>query len=377
MEKIKISSDFECGNIEVIDCSDSKNIRLNIQKDHKSDHFQWFYFRAVNVRERNLKIKILNANEAAYPEAWSSYHAVASYDTKEWFRVPTFYDGEKLTIEHSPEFNAVYYAYFQPYLYAQHQHLIGRAQKSPLSNVRVIGQTAQGKDIDLITFGSPCMSKKRLWIVARQHPGESMASYFMEGIIDRLLDTEDKKVKQILQNATFCMVPYINPDGGMLGNLRTNANGRDLNREWGNPDPIQGPEVYHIMKEMEEKGVDLFLDIHGDEELPYVFISSIEGIPSYNEKLKNALDSFKKSWLIHSPDFQTEQGYGINAPGTANLNIASKAIGEKYKCLSMTIEMPFKDNKSNPDFIFGWSADRSKQLGSSVIDVIADVIDLL
>ncbi len=377
MEKVKISSDFECGNIEVIDCSDFKNIKLNIQKDHKSDHFQWFYFRAVNVRERQLKINLMNAKDAAYPEAWEGYHAVASYDTKEWFRVPTFYDGEKLTIEHEPNSNAIYYAYFQPYFYSQHQHLVGRAQQSPVSNVQVIGQTAQGKDIDLITFGSPCMSKKKLWVVGRQHPGESMASFFMEGLIDRLLDQDDVKVKEVLQKATFCLVPYINPDGGMLGNLRTNANGRDLNREWGTPDPIQGPEVYHTMKKMDDTGVDLFLDIHGDEEFPYVFLASIEGIPSYDEKLKNSLTQFRESWLRHSPDFQTEHGYGVNAPGTANLNIGSKAVGEKHKCLSMTIEMPFKDNKLNPDFIYGWSATRSKQLAHSIIDVIADVVDLL
>ena len=43
------------------------------------------------------------------------------------------------------------------------------------------------------------------------------------------------------------------------------------------------------------------------------------------------------------------QGYGIDEPGTADLSIASNAIGEKYKCLAFTLEMPFKDTEDRPD----------------------------
>jgi len=126
---------------------------------------------------------------------------------------------------------------------------------------------------------------------------------------------------------------------------------------------------------MNEKGVDLNLDIHADEEFPYNFISSIEGIPSYDEKLKFLLGKFKKSWLEISPDFQVKQGYPINAPGTANLNICSKAIGEKFKCLSLTIEMPFKDNACLPDTVYGWSPERCENFGESLVDVIHRIAD--
>jgi murein tripeptide amidase MpaA len=121
--------------------------------------------------------------------------------------------------------------------------------------------------------------------------------------------------------------------------------------------------------------VDLNFDIHADEGLPYNFISSIEGIPAYDAHLQFLLEKFKESWVQISPDFQLEHGYPVNEPGTANLNICSKAIGQKFKCLSMTIEMPFKDNANLPDPVYGWSPERSEKLGTSLLDAILRIVD--
>ena len=59
----------------------------------------------------------------------------------------------------------------------------------------------------------------------------------------------------------------MNPDGSVLGNLRTNAAGANLNREWETPTLERSPEVFTVREKMMETGVDLFLDIHGDEGL--------------------------------------------------------------------------------------------------------------
>ena len=34
---------------------------------------------------------------------------------------------------------------------------------------------------------------------------------------------------------------------------------------------------------------------------------------------------------------------GNDEPGQANLAICSSAVGQRYKCLAFTLEMPFKD----------------------------------
>jgi len=371
-----ISSAFDAGNIEVVSAVDPQNIELNIRKDTHAEFFQWFYFRIQEAQGLDLKMDILNASESSYPEGWEDYQAVASYDRITWFRVPTSYDGKKLTIEFMPEYNSVYLAYFAPYSHDQHLNLLSTAQMSPNALVVNIGQTVQGRDLDMLVIGNDeDESKKRIWIIARQHPGESMAEWFVEGFLNRILDDSDPLSRKLLEKAVFYVVPNINPDGSLLGNLRANAAGVNLNREWANPNPETAPEVYHILKTMELTGVDLNLDIHGDEALPYNFISSIEGIPSYNAHLKMIDEKFSKSWERISPDFQTKYGYPKNEPGKANLNVCSKAIGEKFACLSMTMEMPFKDNANLPDEVFGWSPDRSMNLGASVLHPIAEIVD--
>ena len=375
---INISAEFDGGNIEVIDANDPQNIKLNIRKDLKADFMQWFYFRMQEVQGLDLKIQLMNASEASYPEGWEDYQAVVSYDRMTWFRVPTTYDGKKLTIEFMPEFNSVFVAYFAPYTHDQHLNLISTAQMMPHAFVEHIGKSVEGRDIDMVVIGDDTdEGKKKVWMIARQHPGETMAEWFVEGFLERMLDPNDALVRKLLDQAVFYVIPNVNPDGSIAGNLRTNAAGENLNREWANPNPERAPEVFHILQNMDWTGVDLMLDIHGDEGLPYNFISSIEGIPSFDAYLKNLLETFKDKWMETDPDFQDTHTYPINEPGKANLNICSKAIGERFKCLSLTLEMPFKDNADWPDPIFGWSPARSKNLGQSILHPIAAVVALM
>jgi len=369
-----ISSAFDSGNIEVISAADPQNISLNIRKDTHADYLQWFHFRIQDAQGQDLKIRILNASKTSYPEGWEDYNAVVSYDRITWFRVPTSYNGKELCIEFMPEYNSVFVAYFAPYTHDQHLNLVSSVQMMPQAFVKSIGKTVEGRDIDMIVLGEDGEDKKKVWMIARQHPGESMAEWFVEGFIERMADSSDALVRSLLEQAVFYIIPNVNIDGSIAGNLRANAAGENLNRAWGNPNPEKSPEVYYIMEYMDRTGVDLMLDIHGDEALPYNFISSIEGIPSFDAYLQDLLNSFKVKWMKTNPDFQDEHKYPVNEPKTANLDICSKAIGEKYKCLSLTLEMPFKDNADFPDDIFGWSPDRSKNLGASILYPISAVL---
>ena len=76
-----------------------------------------------------------------------------------------------------------------------------------------------------------------------------------------------------------------------------------------------------------------------------------------------------------NPDIQDVYGYPKNEPGKANLNICSKNLGEEFKCLSQTLEMPFKQNDNIPDSIVGWSAERSIKLGESLINTLLGIVD--
>lgn len=369
----KISSNFDAGAISVIDSADSQNIRLALRGDNAASFSQWFYFRLQGAAYQPCRIRIENAGQSSYPEGWEDYQATASYDRSNWFRVPTHYEDGVLTIEHTPLAGSVYYAYFEPYSYEQHLNLLGDAQGSGLCQIDDLGSTEQGRDINLLTIGHQAASDLKIWIIARQHPGESMAEWFAEGLLSRLLDHQDPTARALLDCATFYIVPNMNPDGAALGNQRTNTAGADLNREWQNPSPERSPEVYAVRQKMHETGVDLFLDIHGEETLPYVFAAGCEGNSSYDARLAALEAAFKTALRQASPDFQDEHGYPKTAPGQANLAIAKSYVGETFGCLSYTLEMPFKDNINLPDDDFGWNGQRSLRLGEAILSAILAV----
>ncbi|MGJ8682586.1 M14 family metallopeptidase [Paraglaciecola sp.] len=374
---MRISSNFDSGNIHVIRAESPQDIQLSIPKDNQSEFYQWFHFKLDTTSFVSHQISILDLAKSAYPDGWDNYQAVASYDREEWFRVDTEFDGDSLTIQFTPEFEHVYFAYFAPYGYERHLDLLAWSQKSIDCQQQYLGATLDNRDMSLLVIGQPEAGKKTIWVTARQHPGETMAQWLIEGLLERLLDDEDGLSRLLLDKAVFYVVPNMNPDGSYRGHLRTNANGINLNREWANPSMENSPEVFWVKQKMKQVGVDMFLDVHGDEALPYNFVAGCEGNPNYNQTLAGLENSFKQALQTVTPEFQDVHGYEKDKPGEANLTVAANAIGHEFDCLSYTLEMPFKDNIELPDSVYGWSPARSKQLGEDVLVAMRAVVDKL
>jgi murein tripeptide amidase MpaA len=293
--------------------------------------------------------------------------------------VPAAYEEGVLSIRMRPEHDAVYFAYFAPYSRERHRDAIARWQKAPGVALEVIGETVNGDDLDLLVISDPAASgpgdRRACWVIGRQHPGETMAQWWMEGFVDRLLDRSDAVARSVLAGATVYVVPNMNPDGSVLGNLRTNAAGANLNREWAGPTIERSPEVYHVRRRMMETGVDFGLDVHGDESLPYVFIAGGDNVPSMTDRQRQLLPAYFEALMRVNPDFQTEHGYPRG--GKPNLTMFANDLAETFGCLAMTLEMPFKDNVNAPDEIAGWSPDRCRRLGADCLSALRDVLPML
>lgn len=366
---IKISSQFDAGAIEVISATSANAIDLNIRKDSHADITQWFYFRLQGAQSEPCTIRFLNAGQAAYPAGWEGYDAMASYDRVNWFRVPTTFDGQVMTIKHTPGMDSVYYAYFEPYSWERHLELLDRAQMSEHVRLVDLGNTVDGRDLNMLVIGDP-EAKKKVWVIARQHPGETMAEWFVEGMLDALLDPADAFGRQVLKECVMYVVPNMNPDGAFRGNLRTNAAGANLNREWNTPTLERSPEVFLVKNKMKETGCDLFLDVHGDEGLPYVFVAGSGALPTFTAEQAAAEKKFSDDFKIASPDFQDVHGYGESPYTEETITMGSPHITHAFGCLSLTLELPFKDNANDPDAQTGWDGARSARLGAAVLQPI-------
>ena len=370
---LSINAGFDGGNIRVV-AIEGDRVDLEIVRDTGSDFYQWFYFRVSGARGRTLTFRLLNAGKSAYPGGWPGYSVRASTDRERWRQTPTDYADGVLEWRWTAETELAWFAYFAPYPMERHEALVARIAARPGVTHRELGKSLDGQAIDLLTIGTGALP---VWFYARQHPGESMCSWFMEGLLEALTDPGHAASRSLLPRATVHAVPNMNPDGTRRGHLRTNAIGVNLNREWHAPSVERSPEVLCVRDEMDRTGVRFAMDVHGDEAIPANFLAGFEGIPSRTDALGATFDAFKQALAAHTPEFQTERGYEPTKPGAANLSISTNQVAERFGAVAMTLEMPFKDHDPNPDPEHGWSPERSKALARSCIEVLAGMVDRL
>lgn len=366
-----INSCFDGGNIEVVELTSDRAAKLALRADTAAPFLQWFYFRVGGIRGLPVTLTIANAGEASYAKGWEDYRAVASHDRQDWFRVDTRYENGALVIEHTAQADVVEFAYFAPYSLDRQADFLAALQARDGVRRTSLGLTCDGREIDYLEIGEgprPC------WIIGRQHPGETQASWWMEGFLGRLCNSDDGLAAELRREATFHIVPNMNPDGSFRGHLRTNAAGANLNREWQEPSMETSPEVFVVRDRMIETGVDFMLDVHGDEALPYNFVVGPYGVSGLADHVLSLNERFCAALKAANPDFQTEYGYPKPAADGANLTIASKYVAHRFDCLSMTLEQPFKDSAITPDPRQGWSPARCAALGRSCLDALSSVI---
>eukprot|EP00543_Licmophora_paradoxa_P009848 CAMPEP_0202463696 /NCGR_PEP_ID=MMETSP1360-20130828/59169_1 /ASSEMBLY_ACC=CAM_ASM_000848 /TAXON_ID=515479 /ORGANISM="Licmophora paradoxa, Strain CCMP2313" /LENGTH=419 /DNA_ID=CAMNT_0049086699 /DNA_START=94 /DNA_END=1353 /DNA_ORIENTATION=- len=377
--KVSISDAFDGGNIEFVE-QKGNQVFLKIKPDlytelEKTNHFQYFAFRSLpslGGHKEEIEYVIQNAKDASYAGAWNGSTVCYSKALSSgWKRLlNTNYEDGCLKFSAT---GSGYFAYFPPYSYQRHLEFLSKIGEEHIFS---LGKTLQGRDIDCVKIGS---GKSICWLIHRQHPGESMAEYYAEGVLTRLLGLEtegsiDGVARECLQKYTFYIVPNMCLDGSVMGHLRTNAAGANLNREWhpsegyDAPTLERSPEVYHVLKKMDETGVDAFLDVHGDEALPFNFLAGSEGCPKWEGRLKKLHGAFLASYCRANPDMNKNIGYEPEAPNEGRKNICSNQIAMRFDCFSATLEMPFKDCYNQPDPERGWTMWRSKQLGASVLD---------
>ena len=352
-------------------------------------HFkQWFCFEARGMPVGGTaSFSILDAGESTFSD-WQGYK-VAMLRGATWDRVAatTFEDGVlSWTLEGNATSSATF-AYWPTYSLERTRALCLEAQATLGAERVAIGATVDGRDVECLVFGGPRTPEKRLvWVQHRQHPGEVAASWFAEGVVRRLAG------HGLLERATVVVLPNLNPDGSRRGYLRVNAAGANLNRCWGALNGVApglgqsappAPETAAAIAAMRRLGgPDVMLDVHQDEEKPYVFISKTPlGVPNCDDRMRALHAKFHDVYRRRSPDFETPGpvdpvGYPEPPRGGANLNICSAAVAQAFPgCLAMTLEMPYKGNDNAGAVAkLGFTPKQAVDLGAAAVDAIADIL---
>ena len=362
---LNISHGFDAGAIEVLAAERADDLRVNIRADSHAEFRQWFYFRLQGARGQACSIRFANAGQCTYVDGWLDYRAMASYDRRRWFRVPTRFDGAEMIVAHTPERDSIWYAYFEPFSWERHLDLLGRAEDSPIGRVRRLGSTIDGRDLDLVTVGEPGTGKRSLWVIARQHPGETMAEWFVEGLLERLLDPYDPTARSLLRDAVVHVVPNMNPDGSVR-QLRTNAAG--ANSTASGRRRASNAARKSCARGDQAGSVDAFSTCMATR----LAVRLRQGCDRTAAPKRDALQRVRRRVPAREADFQVH-GYPDDKD-KVNLSLASKYVGHSYGCLALTLEMPFKDNADLRDPEVGWNGERSKRLGAAAVEALLAVL---
>jgi hypothetical protein len=106
--------------------------------------------------------------------------------------------------------------------------------------------------------------------MARQHAWEAGTSWVAEGAIRFLLGGSDE-ARRLLAANEFHFLPLCDPDGVSGGQVRFNANGYDLNRNWDVDDAGRMPEIAALKRAiLAGPKPDVFLAIHNTESVDYI-----------------------------------------------------------------------------------------------------------
>ncbi len=74
-----------------------------------------------------------------------------------------------------------------------------------------------------------------MFLTSRVHPGETPASFVLNGILNFICNEKNDQAKILRDNFVFKIIPILNPDGVSRGYYRLDTKNQNLNRYYLDP----------------------------------------------------------------------------------------------------------------------------------------------
>ncbi|XP_026758831.3 cytosolic carboxypeptidase 1-like isoform X3 [Galleria mellonella] len=326
--RLSFESRFESGNLRKAIQIGPREYELILMPDVNSNkRHQWFYFEVRNMQSgRPYTFNIVNCeksdsqfNFGMKPVMYSVKEAVmgkpgwvrAGSDIC-YYRNSYHYANQKnhnkcyLTVTFNIEFphsnDVCYLAYHYPFTYSMMMTRIWQwslqmpsgayLRAEPLcyslNNNEVLLLTITAED----TSTNPIVDREIIFLTARVHPGESNASWVMDGTLEYLLGASTAAAA-LRAKYVFKIVPMLNVEGVINGCHRCGLTNEDLNRRWCKPSPVLHPSIYHTKGLIEylvrvwKKPPLVYCDYHGHSRKKNVFFYGCAGAESWcsNDRL--------------------------------------------------------------------------------------------
>jgi predicted amidohydrolase len=366
MHSIKVSTEFENGSLESHQVLSNTHVRAKVRaesdQNRRNRQPSWFYFRLDGVAGCDLTVDLTGFqgeyNFRPTDGQWAGrMRPFYSYDNRNWQPFEEIdWDREeaRLRLHLKPSADQVWIARIPPYTNRDLKALLAGIDGHPHLDRLSIGQTPNGRPMDLLTITNPAVpvsDKNVIWLMARQHAWEAGTSWVAEGAIRWLLSSDPAAV--VLRDRTvFKVLPLCDPDGVARGGVRFNANGYDLNRNWDVVDPAFMPEIAAQRKAILDwvdggKRIDLLLAIHNEESNDFIEGPLTLGGPqvrALGERFWKLLDSTTK--------FDSPKGVR-DMPATTTAGMKGR----------MTVYQGLFHERKIPAFLMELKTERNTRLG--------------
>jgi len=301
--RLAFSACFESGNLALAKSDTPTTYTLLLDFDvNTSGYTQWFYFGVqggqqdlcVTFRIANMsKSSSLFGSEAGMrPVVWSERSgrgwqrgcSDVCYYPNEHRRSSTSTRAAAChTLEFTYKFefdnDTVFFAYHYPYTYTHLQGLLSwltvHPQASKYLRRDTLCRTIGGVACDILEIGEPrepdAPEKPYAVATARVHPGESNASWMMQGFL-QFLCSSAPEAQALREACTWLVVPMLNPDGVIQGNYRCGLAGADLNRKFAQPHRRLNPTIWNLKERLRGRRIDVYFDLHGHSKREGVFL---------------------------------------------------------------------------------------------------------
>ena len=303
-------SRFESGNLYLAQKESDTEYNLLMQNDiNTNGHTQWFFFQVKNTfKGTQVQFNIKNFTKpdslfnfgmrvSIYSEKMAKGTDEEGTGGRGWFRGgdQISYYGNNITKDcgwsnqtfYSLSFrykfqyddDTVYFAYCIPYTYSDLLQDLNDIEmdeeRKNFCQRKTLCKTISGQDCEMLTITQKgdikdlkkTEKKKAVVLSARVHPGETVASWMMRGILFFLTDPTSEEARLLREKFVFKVIPMLNPDGVINGNYRCSLAGCDLNRRWKYPNKHLHPTIYNtknLIKDLhQERGVLMYCDLHG------------------------------------------------------------------------------------------------------------------
>jgi hypothetical protein len=345
METVNIDSDFTGGNI-IVERIEGNTIFLRPDLRDTSTWWFYWYFRVRGAAGGILKFQFMDRNpigtqgpafstDGGHTWSWLGSKAVK---------------GSSFTYKFEQQDKDVRFCFSIPYLEENYSQFIKKYENNSHLEVLELCKTRKGRSVERLHAGKITGNPKyRVLLTARHHACEMIASYTLEGFLEKVISNTSLG-RWFQNNVEVLAIPFVDKDGVEEGDQGKNRRPHDHNRDYNNSSIYPSVRaIRNFVPRWSNTKLKVFIDLHcpyirgSNNEVIYVVGSSDSAIWQQQQEFAKILESVREGQLPYSAKSSLPFGTAWNtAANYGKFKSSSRWAGEQPGVrLATTIEIPY------------------------------------